>query len=169
MTRLTRRQFLGTTAAGALAAPYIWVRPSWAQSKQLSILCWSHFVPAYDKWFDQWGQEWAGKNNIKLTIDHAPHLSIPPKIAAEVATQSGHDIVQMVGTGSEKFAPALIDVQDLADKLGKKYGGGTPPPPNLSPREGPLRTHPPHLIHFPRPPPPRPLNQSGLGRPPLPP
>jgi multiple sugar transport system substrate-binding protein len=149
MTKLTRRQFLGTTAVGTLAAPHIWVRPAWAQSKQLSILCWSHFVPAYDKWFDQWGQEWAAKNNIKLTIDHIPHLSIPPKIAAEVATQSGHDIVQMVGTGSEKFAPALVDVQDLAEKLGKKYGGWTALAHNFSEVKGRFCTIPDYFIDFP--------------------
>ena len=68
MMRLTRRQFLGTTAAGTLAAPHLWVRSAAAQGKQLSVLCWSHFVPAYDKWFDQWGQEWAAKNNVKLTV-----------------------------------------------------------------------------------------------------
>ena len=107
MTRLTRRQFLGTTAAGALAAPHIWVRSASAQQKQLSILCWSHFVPAYDKWFDQLGQEWAAKNNVKVTIDHIPHLNLAAKIAAEIATQSGHDIVQLAGSGTEKFAPAL--------------------------------------------------------------
>src|SRR6266403_1188905 len=119
MARVTRRRFLATAAAGAAVAPHVWVKSAAAQPKQLSVLTWSHFVPAYDKWFDQWGQEWAGKHNVKLTIDHIPHLNIPAKIAAEVATQSGHDIVQMPGTGTEKFAPSLVDVQDLADKLGK--------------------------------------------------
>ena len=49
MSRVSRRQFIATTAAGALAAPHVWVRSAGAQQKQLSILCWSHFVPAYDK------------------------------------------------------------------------------------------------------------------------
>ena len=31
-----------------------------------------------------------------------------------------------MGTGTEKWADALLDVQDAADKLGKKYGGWTP-------------------------------------------
>ena len=53
MASVTRRQFLVAGAAGALVAPHAWVRPAWAQQKQLSIQCWSHFVPSYDKWFDQ--------------------------------------------------------------------------------------------------------------------
>ena len=71
-------------------------------------------------------EQWSTKSGIKVTIDHVPHLQIPAKIAAEIATQSGHDIVQLVGTGTEKWASALLDVQDLADKLGKKHGGWTP-------------------------------------------
>ena len=149
MTKLTRRQFLGTSAAGALAAPHVWVKPAWAQQKQVSILTWSHFVPAYDKWFDQWGQEWAAKNGVKLTIDHIPHLNLPAKIAAEVATQTGHDIVQMAASGTEKWAPALLDVNDLADKLGKKYGGWTPLAENYSVVKGKYFSIPDYFIDFP--------------------
>jgi len=149
MTKLTRRQFLGTSAAGALAAPHVWVKPAWAQQKQVSILTWSHFVPAYDKWFDQWGQEWAAKNGVKLTIDHIPHLNLPAKIAAEVATQTGHDIVQMAASGTEKWAPALLDVNDLADKLGKKYGGWSSLAENYSMVKGHYYSIPYYFIDFP--------------------
>ena len=149
MAQLTRRQFLGTTAAGVVAAPHVWVKGAEAQQKTVSILCWSHFVPAYDKWFDQFGQEWAAKNNVKLTIDHIPHLNLAAKIAAEVATQSGHDIVQLAASGTEKFAPALLDVQDLADKLGKKHGGWTPLADNYSSYKGKFHSIPDYFIDFP--------------------
>jgi multiple sugar transport system substrate-binding protein len=149
MARVTRRRFLATAAAGAAIAPHVWVKSAAAQSKQLSVLAWSHFVPSYDKWFDQWGVEWAAKNNVKLTIDHIPHLNLTAKIAAEIATQSGHDIVQMPGTGTEKFAPALLDVQDLADKLGKKYGGWTPLAKNFSEVKGRFMSIPDYFIDFP--------------------
>jgi multiple sugar transport system substrate-binding protein len=128
MRKLSRRQFLGT-AAGATAVsafPHVWIRPAWAQAKEVRILAWTHFVPAYDKWYDSFAEQWSAKSGIKVTIDHIPHLQIPAKIAAEVATQSGHDIVQLVGTGTEKWSNALLDVQDAADRIGKKYGGFTP-------------------------------------------
>ena len=149
MAQVTRRQFLGTTAAGTLVAPHVWAKPAWAQQKQLSILAWSHFVPAYDKWLDQFAQEWASKNNVKLTVDHIPHLNLPAKIAAEVATQSGHDIVQLAGSGTEKFGPALLDLQDVADKLGKKYGGWTPLAENYSSYKGKFHSIPDYFIDFP--------------------
>jgi multiple sugar transport system substrate-binding protein len=149
MAQVTRREFLGTTAAGVVAAPYVFTRGAEAQQKTLSILCWSHFVPAYDKWFDQFGQDWASKNNVKVTIDHIPHLNLAAKIAAEVATQSGHDIVQLAASGTEKFAPALLDLQDLADKLGKKYGGWTPLADNYSSYKGKFHSIPDYFIDFP--------------------
>jgi multiple sugar transport system substrate-binding protein len=149
MTKLSRRQFLGTSAAGALVAPHVWVQSAGAQQKQLSILCWSHFVPAYDKWFDQFGQEWASKNNVKVTIDHIPHLNLAAKIAAEIATQSGHDIVQLAGSGTEKFAPALVDVHEFVEKLGKKHGGWTPLATNYSQVKGRFHSVPDYFIDFP--------------------
>ena len=126
MSEVSRRRFLGTTAAAALAAPHVWIRPAWAQAKEVRVLAWSHFVPAYDKWFDGFAEQWGAKNNLKVIIDHVPHLQIPAKIAAEIATQSGHDIVQLVGSGTEKWASALADVQDAADRIAKKHGGWTP-------------------------------------------
>ena len=115
MSKLSRRKFLGT-AAGATAVsafPHVWIRPAWAQAKEVRVLAWTHFVPAYDKWFDAFAEQWSTKSGIKVT-------------KAEIATQSGHDIVQLVGTGTEKWASALMDVQDVADKLAKKHGGWTP-------------------------------------------
>ena len=149
MARLTRRQFLGAAAgtAAAGAFPHVWIRPSWAQGKEIRILAWSHFVPAYDKWLDQWTDEWSSKSGIKAVIDHVPHLQIPAKIAAEVATQSGHDIVQLVGSGAEKWADALVQIQDLADKLGKKYGGLDAAGRELLAGQGRKVPHPARLLH----------------------
>ena len=126
MSRLTRRQFLGTSAAAAatLGTPHVWARPAWAQSKELRILAWSHFVPSYDKWIDQFIADWGAKNGVKAVIDHIPHLNLASKIAAEIATQSGHDIVQLAGSGTEKFAPALVDLQEVQAKVPAGSLGG---------------------------------------------
>jgi multiple sugar transport system substrate-binding protein len=149
MPSLTRRRFLSTGAAAAIAAPHVWVRPAWAQQKTLSLLCWSHFVPAYDTWFDRFGQEWAAKNGVTLTINHIPHLDLPSKIAAEMATQSGHDIVQLAASGTEKWAPVTVDLTDLADRLGKKYGGWTPLARNYSEVKGRFHSLPDYFIDLP--------------------
>src|SRR5262245_37286125 len=37
---------------------------------ELKILQWSHFVPRYDQWFDQFAKDWGTANNVKVTVDH---------------------------------------------------------------------------------------------------
>src|SRR4026209_3052664 len=119
MTKVSRRQFLETAAGGTAASafPHLGTRPAWAQAKEVRVLAWTHFVPAYDKWFDAFAEQFSTKHNVRVIIDHVPHLQIPAKIAAEIATQSGHDIVQLVGTGTEKWASALLD------RSGERRGG----------------------------------------------
>ena len=107
-------------------------------------------MPAYDKWFDAFAEQWSTKNGIKVIIDHVPHLQIPAKIAAEIATQSGHDIVQLVGTGTEKWAAALLDVQDTTDRIAKKHGGWTPLAENYCKvSDGKFHAVPDFFIDFP--------------------
>jgi multiple sugar transport system substrate-binding protein len=152
MSKLSRRKFIGTAAGGAAigAFPHVWRRPAWAQqTKEVRVLAWTHFVPSYDKWFDAFAEQWGTKNGVKVTIDHVPHLQIPAKIAAEIATQSGHDIVQLVGSGTEKWANALLDIQDSADRVGKKYGGWTPQAENYSKAGGTFHSMPDFFIDFP--------------------
>ncbi|HSN16204.1 MAG TPA: twin-arginine translocation signal domain-containing protein, partial [Anaeromyxobacteraceae bacterium] len=62
---LTRREFIKVAGAGALAAGVAGSLPSRARAqapapeKTLRIIQWSHFVPAYDKWFDgKFTKEW---------------------------------------------------------------------------------------------------------------
>ena len=72
MSKISRRKFLGT-AAGATAVsafPHVWIRPAWAQAKEVRVLAWTHFVPSYDKYFDAFAEQWSTKNGIKVIIDH---------------------------------------------------------------------------------------------------
>ena len=75
--QITRRDFIKTTAAGALAtglgAPFIVPQRSYGASakKSLKILQWVHFVPAFDKWFNEkYVKEWGEKNNTEVTVDN---------------------------------------------------------------------------------------------------
>ncbi|HWZ86208.1 MAG TPA: carbohydrate ABC transporter substrate-binding protein, partial [Thermoanaerobaculia bacterium] len=52
---MTRRRFASLAGAGALAAgapAFLFPDKARAAGKTLKIVQWSHFVPAYDKWFD---------------------------------------------------------------------------------------------------------------------
>jgi len=56
-TGVSRRDFIkiagtGGMAAGALGPAFLFPERAAAQQKTLKILQWSHFVPAYDQWFN---------------------------------------------------------------------------------------------------------------------
>lgn len=63
--RVTRRRFLKETSFTLAAAPLIsapFVSRALADTKTMTIVQWSHFVPAYDKWFDQFAKDWGDKS-----------------------------------------------------------------------------------------------------------
>ena len=42
-----------------------------AQQKTLKILQWSHFVPAYDQWFNNtFAKQWGEKHNTNVIVDN---------------------------------------------------------------------------------------------------
>src|SRR5579859_1564330 len=127
--RVTRRRFLkqtGLTLAAAGGAPLIsapFVSRAWADTKTLTIVQWSHFVPAYDKWFDQFAKDWGTKNNISVTIDHIPVANVAARAAAEASAGSGHDLFGWNGAGgAHLYRKFLVDVTSLVESVEKKYG-----------------------------------------------
>ena len=98
--------------------------PAQIRGTSLRMLKWSHFVPAYDAWFDKFAKEWGDKTGVKVRVDHIPHLELPARYAAEFAAGAGHDLIYFVGqilTG--QYYRNLVDLSDIADGLGKKHGG----------------------------------------------
>ena len=130
---LSRRGFLKTTGAGVAGgalATMLDARQASAQIKgtTLRILQWSHFIPAYDNWFDNvFVKEWGDKNGVKVRVDHIPHLELPARMAAEFAAGAGHDII-MNGSSilTRLYYKSLADISDVYDAVGKKYGGWIP-------------------------------------------
>ncbi len=132
-TSVSRRGFLratGVGVAGGTLAAMLDARQAPAQIRgtTLRILQWSHFIPAYDNWFDSvFTKEWGEKNGVKVRVDHIPHLELPARMAAEFAAGAGHDII-MNGSSilTRLYYKSLVDVSDIYDGAGKKHGGWIP-------------------------------------------
>ena len=128
-TTLNRRGFLkatGAAVAGATLGDMLLARQAPAQIKgtSLRMLIWSHYVPAYDVWFDKFCKEWGDKQGVKVRVDHIPHLELPARYAAEFAAGAGHDLIYFAGqilTG--QYYRNLVDLSDIAEAQGKKHGG----------------------------------------------
>jgi multiple sugar transport system substrate-binding protein len=155
---VTRRRFLkttGLTLAAAGTAPLIsapFVSKALAADKSLSILQWSHFVPAYDTWFDKFAKDWGDKNKISVTVDHIPVQTIPARAAAEASAGSGHDLFGFNGSGgAHLYRKFFIDLADLVKETEKKYGKVTTIGKQLgyNPDDGSWSAFPDFYINFP--------------------
>jgi multiple sugar transport system substrate-binding protein len=129
----SRRDFLRTAGAGVAGGSILAMldakqAPAQPRGTTLRILQWSHFIPAYDTWFDtKFVKEWGDKNGVRVRVDHIPHLELPARMAAEYAAGAGHDII-MNGSSilTRLYYKSLADISDVYDKIGKARGGWIP-------------------------------------------
>ena len=121
MTRrkLSRRQFLATTAATSAAlitAPY--VRGAHAAGK-LSMAFWDHWVPGANGGTTKLVNEWAAKEKVEVTIDYVTSQGTKNliTIAAEAQAKSGHDIITMPTWWPHANAEQLEPMDDIMKEL----------------------------------------------------
>jgi multiple sugar transport system substrate-binding protein len=124
--RVTRRDFIRATGAGALAtglgANVIVPGRAGAAKKTLKILQWVHFVPAYDEWFNKkYIKEWGEKNDTEVTVDNIGLADIPARAAAEVSAQKGHDLFQF-NSPPPTFEEQVLDMKDVVQECERRFG-----------------------------------------------
>src|SRR5947209_18964096 len=121
--QITRRGALAGAASVGLGAMAACALPGAAPApsqnggkKQLRILQWSHFVPAYDTWMDKFVKDWGDANGVDATIDHISTDDLPARMAAEVAAKGGHDLVEANGQIlTYLYEKQLADMGDVVD------------------------------------------------------
>ncbi len=122
---IKRRDFLRTVGAGIVAgaAPAVIIPGrALAQSKQLKILQWAHFVPRYDKeWFDSYAKKWGEANGVNVTVDHIHLSQIGARTSAEVAASQGHDLIEWIFPPAH-FEPSVLDLTDVNQEAEKRFG-----------------------------------------------
>jgi multiple sugar transport system substrate-binding protein len=126
---LLRRAGVGAAAAGlagsgagnafAFAGPHKFTHRQ--LSGDLSILQWVHFVPDYDVWFDKYAKSWGEKNDVQVTVDHINNTQLVPRATAEVAAQSGHDMMQFLSPPAS-FEDQVISHNNIVKEITKKVG-----------------------------------------------
>src|SRR5881296_1216532 len=127
-----RRKFLTVTGAGVAGGSLVAMldarqAPAQIKGTTLRILQWSHFIPAYDAWFDKFAKEWGDQNGVKVRVDHIPHLELPARMAAEFAAGAGHDIIHNGSSILTRlYYKSLLDISDIYGQIGKKHGGWIP-------------------------------------------
>lgn len=121
-----RRQFLKNSliVGAGLAAPTLFSRRASAQQeKVLKVIHWKHFVPDYDKYFDDFAKRFGEENKVKVEVDTVNTGDLPTAIAADISRRGGHDVFHLNGTGAWLYDNILVDVTDVAKRLEKEFGG----------------------------------------------
>ena len=123
---VTRRQFLGITlgASAGLAGVLSLHHPPaiHAQKREINVLTTANYVPASDKKLEEQVQEFAKQAGVTVKVDHLRSEQMPAKLAAEVTTQSGHDVIELDLMAAWLHQANLVDVSDLAGAVTKDLG-----------------------------------------------
>jgi multiple sugar transport system substrate-binding protein len=129
--RLSRRQFVKAagTALAAGALPVLACGPrdgkgaaGKAAKKTLRILQWSHFVPGYDRWFDDvYTKQWGAKNGVEVIVDHMAATEVNARGAAEAAAKKGHDLFLFISPPAA-YEAQVIDHRDIVDEVERRHG-----------------------------------------------
>jgi multiple sugar transport system substrate-binding protein len=136
MTMITRRTLVGTgtamAAAGALTGPALldWAK-AWAQAAPwkpekgaaLSLLRWKYFVQSEDDQFVKLIDAFTQATGVKVTISRESYEDVQPKASVAANTGAGPDMFWGLYSLPHLFPQKCIDVTDVANYLGKKYGG----------------------------------------------
>jgi multiple sugar transport system substrate-binding protein len=108
--------FAKTSVAGAAKYPHRQLAGT------LRIVQWSHFVPAYDTWFDNvYIKRWGEANDTEVIVDHINQADIPARAAAEVAAQSGHDLFFFLSPPAQ-YEDQVISHNDIVQEVTRKRG-----------------------------------------------
>ena len=124
LKRLSRRDIIKVAGVGGMAAlaSSLGATRVRAQPKILRIAQWSHFVPAFDEWFDNtFTKEWGEKNGVKVMVDHIGATELRPRAAAEVAAQQGHDLYKF-GDPPPAYEDQVIDHAELIQEAERRKG-----------------------------------------------
>ena len=117
---LTRRRLL-KLGAGAMTSAFLFPRRAGADQKTLEIAQWSHFVPAYDPWFDRFAKEWGERHDTRVVVDHIAIGEIAARAAAEVAAQRGHDLFMFLSPPAA-FEDQVIDHREIYEEVQRRNG-----------------------------------------------
>jgi len=128
--KISRRKFVklsgGAVAAAGFTSAFLFPQRALAQQKTLKIVQWSHFVPGYDKWFDNtFTKERGAKHNTNVIVDHIAIAEVDARAAAEVAAKKGHHLFMFLSPPAA-YEKQVIDHKEIYQEVERKHGKKVP-------------------------------------------
>src|SRR3954465_14278294 len=119
---------LGTGAAvfaPAVHAQTLSLKPE--KGAKLRVLRWSRFVQGDIDQYMKNVAAFTATTGVEVRVEHEGWEDVRPKAAVAANTGAGPDIILSTNDDANLYPDKLLDVTDLAEYLGKKYGGWFPP------------------------------------------
>ena len=116
----------GTAEAqqGQQAAPTLRITPE--RGAQLRVLRWRRFVEGDERTWVANTQRFTQQTGIQVRLDNESWEDIRPKAAVAANVGRGPDIIFGWYDDPHQYPDKLVEVTDLANYLGRKYGGWYP-------------------------------------------
>ncbi|WP_280152311.1 substrate-binding domain-containing protein [Piscinibacter sp. XHJ-5] len=139
MNQFNRRRFLegsaGVAAAATLGtgtalftplvhAQALTFKPE--KGAKLRVLRWSRFVQGDIDAYMANVRRFTEKTGVEVRVDNEGWEDVRPKAAVAANTGAGPDIILSTNDDANLYPEKLVDVSDLCEYLGKKYGGWYP-------------------------------------------
>jgi len=135
MSKMDRRDFmkisagLAAGAAGGVpllaqaqgAGPAMTWKPE--KGAKLRVLRWKRFVQGDEDLWMQNTKKFSAQTGVEVRVDNESWEDVRPKAAVAANVGSGPDIILSTFDDANLYPEKLLDVTDVADYLGKKYGG----------------------------------------------
>ena len=134
MSNINRRDFLKTTAGVAagtiIGAPAVHAQTRWTgqpeKGAKLRVLRWKRFVAGDEDQYMANVKKFSEQFGVEVRVDHESWEDVRPKAAVAANVGSGPDIILSTNDDANLYPDKLIDVSDVCNYLGAKYGGFYP-------------------------------------------
>jgi multiple sugar transport system substrate-binding protein len=111
----------GEAAAQASKAPSLSLKPE--KGARLRVLRWKRFVQGDEDMWMKNTAEFTKRTGIEVRVDNEGWEDVRPKAAVAANVGSGPDVILGWFDDPHQYPDKLVDLTDLANYLGAKYGG----------------------------------------------
>jgi multiple sugar transport system substrate-binding protein len=122
---ISRRKFIGMAAGATAALSFGTFLRSGLGASKVNILTWSNTLNAMDDVLREQAKEYTKAKGVEVSFEFINQTDLPTKTAAAVESGAGPDIITLWSDGPHLHAKALVDINDVAEGLGKDLKGWT--------------------------------------------
>jgi len=87
----------------------------------LNINQWSHFVPRYDEWFQEYAKAWGDEHNVNVTVNFINIADLPGTLSASISAGDGPTLFEM-NAAPAAFIEGLQGLDDVNMAAAEAFG-----------------------------------------------